>query len=189
MAATAKPSAIVRALEVIAGRIDGFTLRVGRVVALLGFATVIVCYATVYMRYAIGVGYTWTQELYIWTHVLVIMLGSSYTLLKGGFVRVDVLYARASERTRAWIDLIGALIFTLPFIVTVGWFGWPFFIDSFAMRERSLYDDGLPALYLLKGSLLVFAGLLLLQVMAEIFRNVAFLLGGTPLRRAPGISA
>jgi TRAP-type mannitol/chloroaromatic compound transport system permease small subunit len=189
MTAGQKPSVLVTTLEVIAGRIDAFTSRVGRVVALLGFVTVLVCYATVYMRYAIGIGFTWTQELYIWTHVLLIMLGSSYTLMKGGFVRVDVFYARASERTRAWIDLFGAVFFTLPFIVTVAWFGWPFFFDSFAMRERSLYDDGLPALYLLKGSLLAFAALLLLQVVAEIFRNLAFLLGGTPLRRAPGIAA
>lgn len=162
-----------------ADRIDGFTRRVGRVVALLGFATVLICFATVYMRYAIGVGYTWTQELYTWTHALLIMLGSAYTFLKGGFVRVDVLYARASDRARAWIDLLGALLFTLPFIVMVAWYGWPFFLDSFNMRERSQYDDGLPALYALKASLIVFALLLGLQVISTMLRNAAFLLGGS----------
>lgn len=182
------PGAVALALSALAGRIDGFTGKVGRTVAHLGFATVLVCYATVYMRYALGVGYTWTQELYVWTHVLLIMLGSSYTLLNGGFVRVDLFYARASVRTRAWIDLFGALFFTAPFIVTVAWYGWPFFADSFAMRERSIYEDGLPALYLVKGSLLVFAALLILQITAEVFRNLAFLMGGPPPRQASGIA-
>lgn len=182
-------SSLAATFETFADRIDGFTQRVGRIVALLGFATVVVCYATVYMRYAIGVGYTWTQELYTWTHVLLIMLGSAYTFLKGGFVRVDVLYARASDHTRAWIDLLGALLFTLPFIVMVAWYGWSFFLDSFSMRERSQYDDGLPALYVLKASLIVFAALLCLQVVSSMLRNAAFLLGGSRPRPPAEASA
>lgn len=184
-----QPKAIVWALQSLADRIDSVTRKIGRVTALLGFATAIICYATVYMRYAVGVGYTWTQELYVWTHVLLIMLGSSYTLMQGGFVRVDLIYARCSDRTKAWIDLFGALFFTLPFIVTIAWYGWPFFFDSYAMRERSLYDDGLPALYLLKGSLLVFSFLLFLQIIAEISRCVALLAGGTARRQVLGHSA
>lgn len=176
-------------LETLAVRIDTFTRQFGRAVALMGFATVIVCFASVYLRYAVGVGYTWVQELYTWTHVLLIMLGSAYTLLKGGFVRVDMLYARASDRARAWIDLLGALFFTLPFLAMVAWYGWPFFLDSFAMGERSQYDDGLPALYLLKSTLMVFAALLSLQVVSGILRNAAFLLGGSPPRSTAGVAA
>lgn len=189
MAMASQPKPIVRLLEYTADRIDSFTRKIGRISALLGFATALICYATVYMRYAVGIGYTWAQELYVWTHVLLIMLGSSYTLMQGGFVRVDLIYARCSERTKAWIDLFGALFFTLPFVATIAWYGWPFFYDSFMMRERSLYDDGLPALYLLKGSLLVFAILLFLQIIAEICRCVASLAGGTATRQASGHSA
>lgn len=179
-------SLVAARFERLADRIDGFTTRVGNVVAILGFATVLICYATVYLRYAIGVGYTWTQELYTWTHVLLIMLGSAYTFLKGGFVRVDVIYARASVRAQAWVDLIGGLVFTLPFIVMVAWYGWPFFIDSLSMNERSQYDDGLPALYLLKASLIVFAVMLCVQVVGAMLRNAAFLLGGSPPRPSAG---
>jgi TRAP-type mannitol/chloroaromatic compound transport system permease small subunit len=166
-------------LLAVATRLDGATRRIGRMVALLGFATVLVCFGSVYLRYAVGVGYTWVQELYTWTHVLLIMLGSGYTLLKGGFVRVDTFYVRLSQRGRAVIDLFGGFVFTLPFVFMVAWYGWPFFRSSFSMGERSQYDDGLPALYLLKASLMVFAVLLAMQAVSGMCRNLALLLDGT----------
>lgn len=172
-------------LSAAADRIDAFTTALGRIVALLGFVTVLVCFATVYLRYALGVGFTWTQELYTWTHVFMIMLGSAYTLLKGGFVRVDMFYARATERTKAMIDLFGSIAFTLPFLIMVGWYGWPFFFASFRMGERSQYEDGLGALYVLKSSLMIFAVLVSIQVIGGILRNIAVLLDG-PAGSRPG---
>jgi hypothetical protein len=83
-------------LERTAARLDAFTAWVGRVVAYLGVATVLICFATVYLRYALGIGYVWLQESYIWTHCAAIMFGSSYAILQGGFVRVDMFYNRMS---------------------------------------------------------------------------------------------
>lgn len=182
------PGQLASRLTAAADRIDAFTIALGRFVALLGFATVIVCFATVYLRYAVGVGFTWTQELYTWTHVFMIMLGSAYTLLKGGFVRVDMFYARASERTKAKIDLFGSIVFTLPFLVMIAWYGWPFFLASYQMGERSQYEDGLGALYALKSSLIIFALLVSIQVIGGILRNVAILLDGAAHGRAGGAS-
>ena len=171
--------ALAERLGRLAGRIDRFTSAVGRTVSLLGFVTVLVCFATVYLRYALGIGFTWLQELYTWSHVLLIMLGSSYTLLNGGFVRVDMLYARFSRRSKAMVDLLGAVCFTVPFLIMVAWYGWPFFLSSFRMGERSQYDDGLPGLYALKASLIVFAALLILQAVSSVCRNLAIVLVGS----------
>ena len=157
-------------LETLAVRIDTFTRQFGRAVALLGFATVIVCFASVYLRYAVGVGYTWVQELYTWTHVLLIMLGSAYTLLKGGFVRVDMLYARASDRARAWIDLLGALFFTLPFLAMVAWYGWPFFVQSWTYQESSVYSPASVPVWQIKALIPAAGVVLLLQGISEVIR-------------------
>ena len=165
-------------LSLFARRIDSLTRAIGRTVALLGFATALICFATVYLRYALGIGFTWMQELYTWTHVLMIMLGSAYTLMMGGFVRVDMLYARASSRRQAWIDLFGAAVFTMPFLAMVGWYGWSFFLASAQMGERSQYEDGLPGFYVLKASLMAFAALVALQAVAGMCRNLAVLIGG-----------
>ena len=62
--------------------------------AWLTLGTVLICFATVYLRYALNIGLIWLQELYIWTHAAAIMFGAGYVLMRGGFVRVDLLYTR-----------------------------------------------------------------------------------------------
>ncbi|MCC6610253.1 MAG: TRAP transporter small permease subunit [Burkholderiales bacterium] len=164
-------------LAATAGRLDAITFAVGRRVAYLIIATVLVCFANVYLRYSFDVGYVWLQEAYIWTHVLTIMFGSSFALLQGGFVRVDIFYNRMSSRNKAWVDLFGSIFFAGPFLWMAAASGWAFFAASWRMGERSAYDSGLPATYVLKGTLLFFVLLLGIQVVAIALRCVLTLLG------------
>jgi TRAP-type mannitol/chloroaromatic compound transport system permease small subunit len=160
-----------------ADRLDALSTAVGRVVAYFTLATVLICFGTVYLRYAMGVGYIWLQESYIWTHVIVIMFGSAYALLQGAFVRVDPFYNRMSARGKAWVDLFGTLAFLGPFVWMMGTSGWQFFLSSWRMSERSAYESGLPGVYLLKGTMLVFVVLVGLQGVAIACRSVLTLLG------------
>jgi TRAP-type mannitol/chloroaromatic compound transport system permease small subunit len=166
-----------RLLLAVADRLDAFTRGVGRAAACFTIATVLICFATVYLRYAVGVGYVWLQESYVWTHVVAIMFGSSFALLQGGFVRVDPMYNRMSDRGRAMVDLFGTVAFMGPFLWMMGVSGWSFFFSSFQMKERSAYDSGLPAMYVLKGTLLVFVALVALQGVSIVLRSVLTLLG------------
>ena len=50
------------------------------------------------LRYVFSVGWVWMQELYIWIHATVFMLGAGYTLLHDGHVRIDLIYRTASPR-------------------------------------------------------------------------------------------
>ena len=43
-------------------------------------------------------------------------MAAAWTLQAGGHVRVDIFYADAAPRTKAWVDLLGALIFRALFI-------------------------------------------------------------------------
>jgi TRAP-type mannitol/chloroaromatic compound transport system permease small subunit len=174
-------------LERTAARLDAFTAWVGRVVAYLGVATVLICFATVYLRYALGIGYVWLQESYIWTHCAAIMFGSSYAILQGGFVRVDMFYNRMSARAKAWVDLFGTIVFLAPFILMMVFSGWSFFLLSWKMNERSAYESGLPAVYLLKGTLLVFAVLVGVQALSIALRSVIVLFGRAPAPRPQGL--
>ena len=42
-----------------------------------------------------------------------------------GHVRVDIFYAEASKRTKALIDLAGAILLLLPFMLVLAWFAVP----------------------------------------------------------------
>jgi TRAP-type mannitol/chloroaromatic compound transport system permease small subunit len=161
-----------RLLARVAARLDALATGIGRVVAYLTIATVLICFANVYLRYAVGIGFVWLQESYVWTHVMAIMFGSSYAMLQGAFVRVDPFYDRMSARGKALVDLFGTLVFMGPFVWMMGFSGWSFFRASWQMAERSAYESGLPAIYLLKGTLLVFVALVGLQGIAVICRSL-----------------
>jgi TRAP-type mannitol/chloroaromatic compound transport system permease small subunit len=167
----------LRVLERYIRVADAINEGIGRVVAWLTLGTVLVCFATVYLRYVLGQGYIWLQELYVWEHAIVFLVGAGYTLKYGGHVRVDVFYARASPRTRAWLDLWGTILFLFPFVGVILVKAWPYFWVAFERGERSEQPDGMPGLWVLKFMLVAFCIVVLIQAVALLFRCILVLRG------------
>jgi TRAP-type mannitol/chloroaromatic compound transport system permease small subunit len=149
----------------------------GYIVAWAALATVLLCFATVYLRYVMGTGLIWLQESYIWTHVAVIVLGAGYTMMTGGFVRVDVFYARWDDRRRALSDLVMTLLLLVPFLFVFGTAIWTFWTASWASDEGSLNPGGMSDLWILKSTLLGFILLVGLQGAAFVLRGLLVLAG------------
>lgn len=168
---------------------DGVNRAVGIVTAWLTLGTVIACFATVYTRYALGVNFIWLQEIYIWQHAAVILLGAGYTMMTGGFVRVDVFYATWSERRRAIADMAMTVLVLGPFLWLFSTVSWRFFAASFRMDEGSMNPGGLPNLWILKGALVAFCVLIALQGLAILARGTLVLRGRTDWALAHGGNA
>ena len=105
-------------VERIANAIDRAIAAIGRAAAWCCLYVVIVEFAVVVMRYVLGIGSIKLQESVLYAHAGLFMLAAAWTLQVDGHVRVDIFYAQAKPRTRALIDLIGAL--RLPFAVRRG---------------------------------------------------------------------
>jgi TRAP-type mannitol/chloroaromatic compound transport system permease small subunit len=161
----------------IVGVIDGICRWSGYLVAWATLATVLLCFASVYLRYVLGTGLIWLQEAYIWTHVVVIVLGAGYTMMTGGFVRVDVFYAHWSARRRALSDMVMTLCLLLPFLAVFGYGVVTFWTASYASDEGSLNPGGMGNLWLLKATLLGFIVLVGLQGTAFVLRGLMVLAG------------
>lgn len=161
----------------LADRIDRFTRSIGRAVAWLVLGVVLLQFALVLARYVFDFGSIKLSEAVIYGHATVIMLAAAWTLAAGGHVRVDVFYAVASERTRAKIDLVGALLLLLPFALTLLWLSVPYAARSWTILERSQETSGLPFVYLLKTLIPLFAALMALQGVAQAVRAAAALRG------------
>src|SRR6202167_3250224 len=101
--------------------IDRTTAAIGRAAARCCLFVVLAEFAVVVMRYALGIGSIRLQESVLYAHAAVFMLAAAWTLQIDGHVRVDVFYAQAKPRTRALIDLAGAVVFLLPFAAVLGW--------------------------------------------------------------------
>ena len=130
--------------------IDNFNDTVGRGIAWLTLAMVLVTFAVVVFRYVFSLGWVWMQESYVWLHGIVFMLGAGYTLLHNGHVRVDIFYRPKSDEKKAWVDLLGVVFLLLP-VITLAFFGsWDYVLKSWKGLEESREAGGLPGLFLLK---------------------------------------
>ncbi|HET9176635.1 MAG TPA: TRAP transporter small permease subunit [Pseudolabrys sp.] len=162
-------------MTALANRIDRLTSGIGRAVAWLVLLVVLLQFALVVARYLFGLGSIWLTETVIYAHAGLFMLAAAWTLLAGGHVRVDVFYAEASERTRAMIDLIGALVLLLPFMLVLFWLSVPYAARSWAIFEHSQEASGLPIVFILKTLIPLFALLMGLQGVSQAIRAAASL--------------
>jgi TRAP-type mannitol/chloroaromatic compound transport system permease small subunit len=156
----------------LADHIDRLTTGIGRAVAWLALAVVLLQFALVVARYLFGLGSIWATESVIYAHATLFMLAAAWTLRAGGHVRVDVFYAEATPRTRAKIDLAGSVLLLLPFSTVLVWLSVPYAARSWAILERSQETSGLPLVYLLKTLIPLFAFLMALQGIAQAIRAI-----------------
>lgn len=150
---------------------------IGRAVAWLTLGCVLTCFLVVLLRYGFSIGFPWMQEIYVWQHAVVFMVGAGFTLLHGGHVNVDIAYSRFTPRTKAWVDIVGTIIFLLPWMAVLAWTSSQFVLASWAILEPSSQANGMPGLYVLKTTIWVFCGVISLQGLALIARRVLFLNG------------
>lgn len=162
-------------ITALADRIDRLTTAVGRAVAWLALAIVLLQFALVVARYLFGLGSIWLTETVIYGHATLFMLAAAWTLRAGGHVRVDVFYAEAGPRTRAKIDLAGAVLLLLPFSAVLVWLSVPYAARSWAILERSQETSGLPLVFALKTLIPLFALLMALQGIAQAIRSLSAL--------------
>ncbi len=146
----------------------------GRITSWLTLVMVIVTVVIVVMRYVFDAGAVWLQESVVWMHAVVFMVGAAYTLQQDEHVRVDIFYREMGKRRRAWVDLLGTLLFLLPVCAFLGYKSWDFVAVSWQLGESSREPGGMPYPFvpLLKSVLLVMPLLLGVQGVALLIRSL-----------------
>ena len=135
----------------------------GKTVAWLTLLMVLLTFSIVILRYGFNLGWIWLQEILIYFHVTVFTIGAAWTLQQNGHVRVDIFYADMPEKKRALIDLLGTLLFLMPFCIFLLVIALPYVAGSWKLLEGSREAGGLPLVFLLKSLILVLPALLLGQ--------------------------
>jgi len=162
-------------MTAVADRIDRITSALGRAAAWLALVVVLLQFALVVVRYLFGFGSVWLTETVIYAHAAMFMLAAAWTLQAGGHVRVDIFYSDASMRTKALIDLVGALLLLLPFMIVLIRLSVPYAARSWTILEHSQEASGLPLVFVLKTLIPLFALLMALQGIAQAIRAAAVL--------------
>jgi TRAP-type mannitol/chloroaromatic compound transport system permease small subunit len=131
-----------------------------------------------------GMGSTRLQELEWHLHTALFSFWIGVGYIRNTHVRIDVATAKASPRTHAWLELLGCLIFALPYTVIAIYFSADFAWISFVDNEHSESANGLPYRWVPKGFLFLGLVLLLAGVLSVLMRVIVFLFGPERLRRA-----
>lgn len=168
----------------IASAIDRFSQRTGSLLRWLTLAMVLVGAFNAIVRYtARFTGLSLSSNMYIelqwYLFSMVFLLGAAYALQTDSHVRVDVLYGRLSRKGQAWIDLLGTILFLIPFCVLMLWVSWPSVVNSWAVLEGSPDPGGLPR-YLIKTVVPISFLFLIGQAFSLLIRSLAVVVGVEP---------
>lgn len=196
--------------EAVRGVIDGVASKLGRWVCWFALIMVVQQILVVFMQaifktpimsiapFGVGLSQTpqWFGEELRLYNALLIALGSAFTFLEGGHVRVDLIYGGVSFRVKRAIDLFGSLFFMMPLMMTIYFFSWGLmwrsiasssvnpFRDSYRWRgwqlEASTNPSGFNEVYLYKILIFVFAVLMLFQALSMALRCIQELKEGEP---------
>ncbi len=153
----------MEAIKTLSRFIDTINEWVGRGVAWVTLALVLVIFADVVMRYLFNTSFVFTQELEWHLFGFIFLIGAGYTLLHDGHVRVDIIYQRQGYRGRAWINLMGVILFLIPGCLMVIITSWKFVLNSLLILEGSPDPGGIPLRFIVKGCIPAGFALLLLQ--------------------------
>ena len=164
------------ALAQLSKIIDRLNTFIGYLCAFFVFSMVLVVFTVVALRYGFNIGFIWMQEVYVWLHSFVFMLGAGFTYLANEHVRIDVFYREASKKYKAIVDLFGNIFLLLPFLYIIWNYSYPFVYRSFLMGEVSREAGGMPALYILKSAILWFCLVLFLQLISNVIKSILTLI-------------
>ena len=139
----------------------------GRGASWLALAIVILMATNVVLRYLFSYGSVWAQELEWHLLAPLILFAIAYAFLAGDHVRVDVLYSGFSERRKALVNVVTAVL-CLGIAVLIVILSIKYVEQSYVIAEKSPDPGGLTHRWILKAMIPLGFALVGLQAVAEI---------------------
>jgi TRAP-type mannitol/chloroaromatic compound transport system permease small subunit len=163
--------------------LDRVIIKIGKIAAWAGLALILITIFDVVTRRFLVLGSTKLQEAEWHFHVILFAFCLGYAYLKDAHVRIDLVREKLSERTQWWIEVVGCLLFLLPFCAMVVWYGINFTERSYATSEVSASATGLSYRWAIKAAIPIGFTLLGLSGIAILLRKFVELFGPEDLRR------
>jgi TRAP-type mannitol/chloroaromatic compound transport system permease small subunit len=135
------------------------------------FLVVVVC-AEVFMRYVVNSPTSQLPVIQTWTGTCFYALAFGYVHYHKAHVRVDVLYARLSDRWKAIFDVVLFFVFFVPSVgfLTYTAYGWA--VHAWATNEMSMMTYWYPPMAPVRTVLFIGLVLFTLQGLATLVRDV-----------------
>ena len=166
----------MNALLAFSRSVDAVTIRLGRAVAWLLVAAIVISTVNAIIRKVFDMSSNAWLEAQWMLFGAVFLLCASWTLQANEHIRIDIVNTTLSKKTRNVIELIGHVFFLLPMTAVMVWTALPFFLASYAANEQSFSAGGLPQW---PAKFLVLAGFVVLfvQGLSELVKRIAVMKG------------
>lgn len=158
--------------------LDRIIRGIGHIVCWTNALLLVVIITQVVLRYAFASGQTFLEELQWHFYGLGVMMGLAYAQVNDTHVRVDIFYSRFSDRKKRIVEVVGILLFVLPFTYIVFYHSLSFVADSWRVNEGSDMAGGLPYRFIIKSVIPISFGLLALASLSRLTRDVWLLAKG-----------
>jgi TRAP-type mannitol/chloroaromatic compound transport system permease small subunit len=152
--------------------IDTLIERLGSVTYWLNSVLVVNIVVQVILRYALGEGKIWLEELEWHLYAVLLLVGLSYCLVSDTHVRLDIFFRNFSEGTKEYVDLFGMIFLVLPFFTVVFVHGLDFVATAWHVNESSPHPLGLPYWWIIKTFIPLTMFMVLLAALSRIVRAV-----------------
>jgi TRAP-type mannitol/chloroaromatic compound transport system permease small subunit len=130
---------------------------------------------TIFLRYFFSIGSISIQELIMYFHASIFMLGISYTYKENSHVKIDIFYNKLSEKNKTILSLIGGILLIIPFGIFIIFISFDMVSSSWSIFEGSSEAGGLDLVFILKSLIPLSGFLILLQALSELFKNLQIL--------------
>ena len=150
---------------------------IGRATAWVAIFLMLVIVFDVVTRRFFVLGSTKLQELEWHIHAVLFLFCLGWAYLKDAHVRIDLVRERLSDRAQKWVELIGCLLFLIPYAVIVIFYGVDWWHRSFIQNESAASATGLPYRWIIKAALPIGFTILLLSGIGMAFRKIVQLFG------------
>jgi len=156
--------------------IDRFNEIVGKSVGWLILLSILISAINAVVRKTLNMSSNAWLEAQWYLYGAAFLLAAAYTLKQNEHIRIDIVYGIWSRRVQHWIDLLGHLLFLMPFVLLMIYYFIPYFLLSFRSGEVSTNAGGL-IIWPAKLMLLLGFTLLGLQGVSEIIKKIAIMRG------------
>ncbi|MEM7458917.1 MAG: TRAP transporter small permease subunit [Pseudomonadota bacterium] len=169
---------LISTLDRVSGMAMGFAISAAFLIILIQLTAVL-------LRYVFGLSFSWLNDSVIFSFAMIFMLGAAATLRDDGHVRVDIMRSRFGPRTRAGIEVFGAMAFVFPIGILILYAGSGLIARSWLDLEPFNESDGLPIQYLFKTLVPLFAILLMGQGLSQALKAALVVRGLSDTKDAP----
>ncbi|MGV3656010.1 MAG: TRAP transporter small permease subunit [Noviherbaspirillum sp.] len=165
----------MRHLLRISNLLGGIADRIGRWASWAFLALVIVIMFDVIGRHFFSIGSSKLQELEWHLHTVLFMFCLGFGYMSDSHVRIDIVRERLGPKTQCWIEIIGCVLFLIPFTLVVLYYGLELTERSWDKGEISSSAAGLPYRWLIKSAIPIGMFFLLLAAISILLRRIVML--------------